>query len=113
MLMMVPYIAASRGWRLIGQYGEMIEETSPLYQSWSTIMWGIRNSGEIVKHFRNGVHVATSHTVNPAIFLSGILAVAIVIAVVYFLITYATVFIMISPLVVVPYKLLRNYILHR
>ena len=76
-------------------------------------MWGIRNSGEIVKHFRNGVHVATSHTVNPAIFLSGILAVAIVIAVVYFLITYATVFIMISPLVVVPYKLLRNYILHR
>lgn len=146
MLLMIPYIAVSMGWRLIGQYGEMIEDTDPaqrmrrsfrqravdtissgagflkislslvgifLAWSWSTIMWGIRNSGEIVKHFRNGVHVATSHTVNPAIFFGGFLVVAIVIAIVYFVITYATIFVMLSPLVAIPYKLLRNYILHR
>lgn len=146
MLLMIPYIAVSMGWRLIGQYGETIEDTDPaqrmrrsfkqravdtissgagflkislsllgifLAWCWSTIMWGIRNSGEVIKHIRNGVVVSTSSGVNPAMFFGGFLVVAIVIAIIYFIITYATIVVMISPLAVIPYKLLRNYILHR
>lgn len=78
-----------------------------------TIMWGIQNSGEVIRHYRNGVHVSTTSGVNPAMFFAGFLVVAIVIAVIYFLLTYLSIVVMLSPLAVIPYKLVRNYILHR
>lgn len=148
MLLLVPYIAFSMGWSLIGHFGKEIELDSAgtatrknktlgsqlreaassgagllkvlfsiagvfLAWCWHTIMWGIRNSTEVVKHFQNGVHVATTTGVNVAMFAAGFLVVFIVIAVVYFLLTYGAILVMLSPLAVIPYKIIRNYLLHR
>ncbi len=151
MLLLIPYVAFSMGWRLIGQFEEEIKLDGSdadaasgrrgvsfraqvrevvdsgagivkiifsvlwLFVVWcgKTIMWGIQNSGEVIRHYRNGVHVSTTSGVNPAMFFGGLLVVAIVIAVIYFLLTYLSIVVMLSPLVVIPYKLVRNYILHR
>lgn len=151
MLLLIPYVAFSMGWRLIGQFEEEIKlggsdadaasgrkgasfwsqvrevansgagivkiglSVMWLFLVWcgKTILWGIQNSGEVIRHYRNGVHVSTTTGVNPAMFFAGFLVVAIVIAVIYFLLTYLSIVVMLSPLVVIPYKLVRNYILHR
>ena len=146
MLLLIPYVAFSMGWRLIGHFEEEIKSDDPsgrkgvsfrsqvrevansgagivkiglsvmwLFLVWcgKTILWGIQNSGEVIRHYRNGVHVSTTTGVNPAMFFGGLLVVAIVIAVIYFLLTYLSIVVMLSPLVVIPYKLVRNYILHR
>lgn len=148
MLLLVPYVAFSMGWSLIGHFNKEIELASSgialrkkrslgskireaassgagilkvilsvagVFLLWcgKTIMWGIRNSTEVVKHFRNGVHVATTTGVNVAMFAAGFLFVAIVIAVIYFILTYAAILVMLSPLAVIPYKIIRNYLLHR
>ncbi|HIY68422.1 MAG TPA: hypothetical protein H9828_03275 [Candidatus Alistipes intestinigallinarum] len=146
MLLLIPYVAFSMGWRLIGHFEEEIKSDDPsgrkgasfrsqvrevansgagivkvilsiswLFVVWcgKTILWGIQNSGEVIRHYRNGVHVSTTTGVNPAMFFGGLLVVAIVIAVIYFLLTYLSIVVMLSPLVVIPYKLVRNYILHR
>lgn len=148
MLLLVPYVAFSMGWSLIGHFNKEIELESSgialrkkrslgskireaassgagilkvilsvagVFLLWcgKTIMWGIRNSTEVVKHFRNGVHVATTTGVNVAMFAAGFLFVAIVIAVIYFILTYAAILVMLSPLAVIPYKIIRNYLLHR
>lgn len=148
MLLLVPYVAFSMGWSLIGNFEKQIEMDSEgislrkkkslgskiaeaassgagilkvilsvagVFLLWcgKTIMWGIRNSTEVVKHFRNGVHVATTTGVNVAMFAAGFLFVAIVIAVIYFILTYAAILVMLSPLAVIPYKIIRNYLLHR
>ncbi len=146
MLLLIPYVAFSMGWRLIGHFEEEIKSDDSsgrkgasfrsqarevvnsgagivkiglsvmwLFLVWcgKTILWGIQNSGEVIRHYRNGVHVSTTTGVNPAMFFGGLLVVAIVIAVIYFLLTYLSIVVMLSPLVVIPYKLVRNYILHR
>lgn len=146
MLLLIPYIAFSMGWRLIGHFEEEIKTEGAngrgeasfrsqvrevvnsgagivkiifsvllLFLVWCgrTILWGIRHSGEVIRHYRNGVHVSTTSGVNPAMFFAGFLVVAIVIAVIYFLLTYLSIVVMLSPLAVIPYKLVRNYILHR
>ena len=149
MLLLIPYVAYSMGWRLIGRFEEEIKPGGSdaasgrrgasfraqvrevahsgagiakiiftvlwLFAVWcgKTIMWGIQNSGEIVRHYRNGIHVSTTSEVNPVMFFAGFLIVAIVIAVIYFLLTYLSIVVMLSPLAVIPYKLVRNYILHR
>ena len=146
MLLLIPYVAFSMGWRLIGHFEEEIKsddssglkgasfrsQAREVGNSWAgivkiglsvmwlflvwcgkTILWGIQNSGEVIRHYRNGVHVSTTTGVNPAMFFGGLLVVAIVIAVIYFLLTYLSIVVMLSPLVVIPYKLVRNYILHR
>ncbi len=151
MLLLIPYVAFSMGWRLIGRFEEEIKPGGSdseaasgrrgasfraqvrevansgagiakvifsvlwLFVVWcgKTIMWGIQNSGEVIRHYRNGVHVSTTSGVNPAMFFAGFLVVAIVIAVIYFLLTYLSIVVMLSPLAVIPYKLVRNYILHR
>lgn len=147
MLLLIPYIAFSMGWSLIGNFGKDINEekskvsiitNSSLREKlsiavhsgsgflnivfsvvkitfgwmFSTIMWGIRNSKEKIIHKRNGTVVETSEGVNPAMFFGGFLVVAIILAVVYFIITFLAVFISFSPLIVIPYKMIRNYILH-
>lgn len=149
MLLLVPYIAFSMGWRLIGHFEEEIKTEGAndpsgrtgvsfraqvreavnsgagivkiilsvlwIFVVWCgrTILWGIQHSGEVIRHYRNGVHVSTTSGVNPAMFFAGFLVVAIAIAVIYFLLTYLSIVVMLSPLAVIPYKLVRNYILHR
>lgn len=146
MPMMIPYIACSMGWALIGRYRNPIEETNApdaarpsvkqrmrnvlssgagfaktalalvgifLSGCYATIMEGIRNSATIVKYIRHGVVVSTSAGTDMVTFLSGFIVVFIIIAVVYFLITYATILVILSPIAVIPYKMIRNYLLHR
>lgn len=146
MPMMIPYIACSMGWALIGRFREPIEAATPsgdarpsfkrrvldtlssgagfakttlallgvlLAGCFATIMEGIRNSTTIVKYIRHGVVVSTTTGTDMAMFFSGFIVVFILVAFVYFLITYATILIMLSPIAVIPYKIIRNYLLHR
>lgn len=79
---------------------------------YSTIMWGIRNSREIVVYKRGGTVVRTEEGVNVVMFFAGFMVVFICLAIVYFLLTFMSIFISLSVLLVIPYKIVRNYILH-
>lgn len=79
---------------------------------YTTIMSGIRNSREIIVYKRGGSAVRTEEGVNVVMFMSGIIVVFICLAVVYFLLTFISIFISLSVLLVIPYKIIRNYILH-
>lgn len=79
---------------------------------YSTIMWGIRNSREIVVYKRGGTVVRTEEGVNVVMFFAGFMVVFICLAIVYFLLTFMSIFISLSVLLVIPYKIIRNYILH-
>ncbi len=144
LLMLVPYIAFSMGWALIGRFDKSIDELRPNHEKegfrarirekvqagagfggillaivaaaagWcgAVVMDGINRSTQLVSHFRNGGSVVTG-TINPAMFMSGFVVIGIAAILIYLAIILASVAVAYSAIVVIPYKIIRNYILHR
>lgn len=144
LLMLVPYIACSMGWALIGRFDKPIEELQPdcakptlrarlaekaaagagiggllltvivagIGWCGAVIMDGIRSSNQLVRYVYQGRTVVTS-SINPALFMSGFVVIGIAAIGIYLAIILASTALTYSALAVIPYKLIRNYLLHR
>ena len=144
LLMLVPYIAFSMGWALIGRFDAPIESLKPdrkkislrariaekaqagagfgamllaiaaAVLAWcgAVVMDGIRHSNQLVRYVYHGRSVVTS-SINPAMFMSGFVVIGIAAILIYLAIILASVAVAYSAIAVIPYKIIRNYLLHR
>lgn len=78
----------------------------------SVVMDGIRNSHQLVRYFHQGRTVVTS-SINPAMFMSGFVVIGIAAILIYLAVILASVAVAYSAFAVIPYKIIRNYLLHR
>ena len=78
----------------------------------AVVMDGIRHSGQLVRYVYQG-HSTVTSSINPAMFMSGFVVIGIAAIGIYLAIILASVAVAYSAIAVIPYKIIRNYILHR